>query len=152
MAKQLGHLTEFDPAVDKIGNYLERVDLFFQVNETKDDKRVPFLLNAIGGKTYALLRDLTDPDLPSTKTLDGLKTLLRQHFEPKPIIVAERFYFHKRSQGPTESIADYVAELRRLAKTCQFGTFLEEALRDQLVCGVRSLTIEIAVRGRPEAG
>jgi len=34
-------------------------------------------------------------------------------------------------------IADFVANLRRLAKTCNFGRYLDTTLRDQLVCGLR---------------
>lgn len=51
---------------DKIATYLERVDLFFTANETADDKRVPISFNTIKGRTYALLRDLVAPYLPST--------------------------------------------------------------------------------------
>ena len=33
-------------------------------------------------------------------------------------------------------------ELRHLARTCDFGQFLEEALRDRLVCGLNSGSIQ----------
>ena len=39
-------------------------------------------------------------------------------------------------------MARYMAELRRLAKTCQFGTFLNEALMDQFVCGLSAVNIQ----------
>ena len=65
------------------------------------------------------------------KTLEG-------HFEPTPIVIAERFHFHKRDQRAGESIADFVAELRRLATNCKFGAHLEEALRDRFVCGLNN--------------
>ena len=39
-------------------------------------------------------------------------------------------------QRDKETVADYVAELRRLSKTCNFGGYLDTALRDQLVCGL----------------
>ena len=39
-------------------------------------------------------------------------------------------------------MARYMAELWRLAKTCQFGTFLKEALRDQFVCGLSAVNIQ----------
>ena len=35
-----------------------------------------------------------------------------------------------------------MAELRKLADCCQFGGYLEEALRDRLVCGLRDEAIQ----------
>ena len=69
------------------------------------------------------------------------ETLLA-HFEPKPLVIAERFYFHSRSQKSTESIAQYLAELRRLATYCDFKDHLEDALLDRLVCGLVNATIQ----------
>ena len=63
---------------------------------------------------------------------------LKKHFEPKKIIIAERFNFHRRNQASDESITEYVAELRKLAASCEFGGNLEESLRDRFVCGLRS--------------
>ena len=65
-------------------------------------------------------------------------------FCPKPIVIAERFYFHNRNQRATESIADYMAELRRLAMHCDFGRQLNEALRDRLICGLQQHSSEEA--------
>ena len=53
-------------------------------------------------------------------------------------MIAERYHFHLRQQTSNESVAEYIAELRRLASTCEFGAFLDEALRDRFVCGLRS--------------
>lgn len=76
MATQLEQLPKFDPATSKIGAYLERVDLYFSCNNTASEK-VPIFLNVIEGKTYALLRDLVDPVLLSTKSIDKLKEVLK---------------------------------------------------------------------------
>lgn len=127
MATQQGHLSEFDSATGKIDAYFKWVDIFFITNNTADEKQVAILLNVIGGKTHTLLQDLVTPALPSTKMLAELKQVLKDHFELKPIIVVERFFFHQRSQNLTGTIAEYVAELRRLTKCCEFGQFLEES-------------------------
>ena len=37
---------------------------------------------------------------------------------------------------------EYVAELRRLATHCEFGAFLQDTLRDRLVCGLRSIAAQ----------
>ena len=39
-------------------------------------------------------------------------------------------------------MAEYLAEFRRLAAGCTFGDHLEEALRDRLVCGLHSESIQ----------
>ena len=59
--------------------------------------------------------------------------LVEGHFEQKPIIIAERFHFHKRNQAAGESVAQFIAELRRLARHCDLKTFVNKALRDRLV-------------------
>lgn len=65
------------------------------------------------------------------------------HFELKPSIIAERFQFHKRTQNAGESIASYIAELRRLAARCSFPReYLDDTLRDRFVCGLRSENIQ----------
>ena len=53
-------------------------------------------------------------------------------------MIAERLYFYSRNQKPTESVAEYVAELRRFATHCEFGDGPNDALRDRLVCGLRN--------------
>ena len=92
----------------------------------------------IGGKTYSLLRNLLSPALPKDKDFAALTTELKNHFEPKKVIIVERFNFYRRNQQVGESIATYVAELRRLATDCAFNAHLTEALRDKFVCGLRS--------------
>lgn len=41
-----------------------------------------------------------------------------------------------------ESVNLYVVELKILSIHCEFGAFLPEALRDRLVCGLRSETTQ----------
>ena len=40
-------------------------------------------------------------------------------------------------QQDNEAVAEYFAEPRKLGKTSNFGDYLEKALRDQLVCGLK---------------
>ena len=135
-------LDEFDPRDDSITAYVERVTLYFQANGIADDKQVAVFLSAIGAKTYSLLRNLTTPTLPKDKSFTQLVEILKRHYEPKPLVIAERFNFHKRAQQMGESVRDFTAELRRLTIHCDFGDHLDEALRDRFVCGLTSETIQ----------
>ena len=132
-----GSVQEYNQENELFSAYLERVDLFFSANDVGDDKKVPIFLTVVGSKTYSLLRSLVAPSLPQEKTFAELSEVLKVHFEPKPLVIAERFLFHKRSQALGESIANYMAELRKLSTHCEFGDHLNEALRDRLVCGMR---------------
>ena len=138
----IGQMQPFDPANDRISKYLERVQLLFQANGIADNKKVPALLSIIGGGTYTLLSDLLAPDKPSSKTVDQLTQVLVKHYEPKPVVIAERFQFHWKNQATTETVAEYEAELRRLATHCAFGDYLSEAIRDCIVCGLRNKGIQ----------
>ena len=137
----IGRINEYRPENELLSSYLERVDAFFSANEINEEKKVPAFLSLIGSKTYSLLKNLVAPKLPKEKTFEQLVAALKQHFEPKPLVIAERFHFHRREQAEGESINEYMAELRRLTTHCKFGAFLDEALRDRLVCGLRNESI-----------
>ena len=111
-----GKIGEFFPDEETISNYLERVEIFFQANGIAEDenKKVPVFLSIAGGDIYALLQSLVSPVKPQEKTFAKLKTEMMKPFQPKKVIIAECFNFHQRNQAPDESIAEYVAELRKL--------------------------------------
>ena len=150
VAHTFGQLPEFHPESESISAYIERANLFFTANTVPDGKKVSVFLTVIGGKTYTRLRSLLSPDLPQDKTYDVLVETLKQHYEPKPLVIAERFHFHRRNQAASESIAEYVAELRRLSTHCEFGPYLGQALRDRLVCGLQHESIQKRLLAEPD--
>ena len=138
----IGHIQEFQPENELLSSYLERVQLFFIANDVVEEKKVAVFLSVIGSKTYSLLRNLLAPNLPQNQAYAALMETLKKHFEPKPVVIAERFHFHRRNQAIGETISTYLAELRRLSTHCAFADYLEQALRDRLVCGIRSESIQ----------
>ena len=99
-------------------------------------------LSIISCETYAVLRGLLAPDKPADKDLKTLTDTLTKHFEPSKLLIAERFHFHRRTQGSEESIADFVAGLRKLSIHCKFSGFLDDSQRDRFVRGLRSEQIQ----------
>ena len=135
----IGQVEAFQSGVDDWEQYTERLEQYFVANDIVDaGKKLAVFLTVVGTKTYALLSDLLAPDKPATKSYKELVGVLKAHWKPKPVIIAERFHFHQRTQHEGEDVASFMAALRRLADKCAFGTHLEEALRDRLVCGLRS--------------
>ena len=139
----IGSIESYDPAKEDWNSYAERFEQYVIANELKDEKKiVAVFLTSVGSKSYNLLRDLKAPAKPSEFKLAELLKTLSNHFQPKPIIIAERFHFHKRDQDEGEGVADYAAALKRCSERCEFGEFLEQALRDRFVCGMRNRQIQ----------
>ena len=130
MSTLLGNLESFDEKTEDWSSYIERVEQFFIANGVKEEKHVPTLLSVIGGKTYTLLRNLSAPVKPAERSFKEIVELLRKHLSPKPLVIAERFRFHRRDQLSGESISNYVAELKKLSEHCAFGDSLKDSLRD----------------------
>ena len=112
------------------------------VNSIADGRKVSVLLAIIGAKTYGILKSLMSPALPKEKSLDDLQEALKAHFDPKPLVIAERFRFYQRSQAEGESVEEFAANLRCLTIRCSFGDYLPQALRDKFICGVRNNAIQ----------
>ena len=106
------------------GVFGKRLSQFFIANEIPTARKGALLLSVIGSRTYTLLRSLLHPEVPGDKTYEQLVTALQEHFEPKRLVVVERFHFNRLNQGNGESVLEYVAELKRLAGTYEFGAFL----------------------------
>ena len=110
-----GRMQPFVNDTESISAYLERLHLYFEANSIAAEKKVSVLLTVIGAENYTLLRGLVSPTLPKDKTFDELEAVLKAHFEPKALVIAERFRFYRRDQGAEESIANFVAPLRKFA-------------------------------------
>ena len=143
MTNLIGQVEAFQPGIDDWEQYTERLEQYFVANKVVDEaQQLAVSITVVGSKTYALLSDLLVPVKPADKSYKELKDVLKAHLKPKPLIIAERFQFHQRSQQTGEDVASYMAALRRLADKCSYGAHLEEALRDRFVCGLQGAAIQ----------
>ena len=121
--------------------YLARVDQFYKANKIEDARKKSVFLTVIGDTTFKLLETLSAPSSVADKTLLELQHLLTDHFTPKCLVIAERYRFWSRNQLASELYHDYVAELRKLARSCDFDDGLDDALCDKFVCGIRDAAV-----------
>ena len=75
---------------------------------------------------------------------------MKDHVEPKPSVVVQRFTFHSRIRRQGELVSNYVAELNKLSEHCVFGDSLQEMLRDRLVCGISDPRIQRRLLSEPD--
>ena len=135
---------EFDRRED-FDSYVAVVKFFGRVNKVAEEEKTDQFLLFVGRDAFEKLKTLCSPEEPEGKSLEELLNLLRNYYKPKPSIMAERHKFYNRKQMPNKSIAECEAELRRLAKTCEFTastdpalTPLLHSLRDQFVFGLNN--------------
>ena len=124
----------FDPDVEQWQTYMERMDQLFNASNiaSKDQKRSLFI-KFIGPRTYRLLRDLCQPELPKDVEFKKLVDLLKDHYTPAIVIFKERRAFYSAHKNPGESVVEWHARIRRLAVNCEFGSKLESTLIDKFV-------------------
>lgn len=133
--KMIGHMDPFLIGND-FSEYEMRLQQFFIVNDVAEEKKVAFFITYIGADAYSVLRKLFSPEDPCKKTYKDLVDALKTYFEPSINEIAESYKFSKAEQG-SKSIKEFIVELKSLAQKCNFEIFLDRALRDKFVCGVR---------------
>ena len=86
---------------------------YINANDIAAEKRVALFLTLMGSEAYALLRNLCAPELPSRLSLEQLRYKMKEHLQPKPSILSERFKFKECRQREDESIIQYLASLKK---------------------------------------
>ena len=147
----IGRLGSFDRDREPFSSYIERMEMFFIANnivETDEDdnetkgRKKAILLTEIGTDVYLALANLLAPRKARDATFDDIIRILQSHFDPKPLEIAESYKFGTRKQRQGESISDFIIALKNLSTHCNFGEFLDRALRDRFVCGLQDERIQ----------
>ncbi|XP_058817327.1 uncharacterized protein K02A2.6-like [Topomyia yanbarensis] len=134
----------FDKKKLKWMRWVERLETAFSIFGIADAvMRKNLLLHHMGPETYDVICDKIAPEVPRDKTYEQIVVTLEGFFNPQPLEISENFRFKCRRQGdknaasPDESVDEYLVSLRRIAVTCNFGDYLDTALRNQLVFGIK---------------
>ena len=138
-----GTIGEFVEGNEDWTEYEERLGHFFAANGvTEEPKQRSILLSVCGARTYRLIRSLTTPRKPGEVPYADLVRLVGNHHNPRPSEIVQRFKFHNQFRKSGQSVANFVAELRQLSENCEFGAYLDDMLRDRLVCGINNDSIQ----------
>ncbi|XP_049268011.1 uncharacterized protein LOC119379063 [Rhipicephalus sanguineus] len=146
---RLGKLDEFDEKDQNFESYLERFEHFVTANDIKEEKKLAVFLSLIGPRTYEVLKSLVVPAVPGDKSFEEVTVLLKKHYSPQCSVIAERCKFNKRAQEQG-SVEDFIVALKHLARKCDLGQFLQDALRDRIVAGIRRKETQLALFGEED--
>ena len=138
-----GNIGEFNAERETWPLYVDRLKQFFEANDVKaQGKKRAILLSVCGADTYKLISSLVAPEKPGDKTFDELIAVTKNHFNPKPSVIVERYKFNSKVRQPHQSVSQFIAELRHIAQHCDYGETLNDMLRDRLVCGINDDRIQ----------
>ena len=114
-------------------NYEIAVDL----SDAAAKKRAAVFLACVGTAAYGVFRtfqfDADDDRQDVGKIIDAFE----KHCIGEANITYERYLFHQRVQQPGECFDDFLADLRKLVRTCEFGELKDSLIRDRIVIGIR---------------
>ena len=81
-------------------------------------RKVAILLSASEQSTFKTISSLVDADALKNIAYSEPIKLLSDHYDPAPSSIVQRYKFYN-TEG--ESIANFVAALRQIAKYCEYG-------------------------------
>ena len=130
-------IDNFNPSKISLELWLSLLEAnFSHLNVTEDDKKKNVLLVSVGTDVFSILGNLCAPDLPHTKSYADLVSLLKAHYIVKPSYHRSLITFQQRKKRKDETVQELYADLKALAKNCNFGNQFDARVRDQLFMAV----------------
>ena len=107
-----GRVDQFNQEVESWTANTELLTAYFEANEVTDvSKQRAILLSVIGLKSNALMQNFVSPTQPTDKTYVLIK-IIKNHHHPKPSVIVQRFKFITSFQQRSQTVSEFVAELR----------------------------------------
>lgn len=145
------NFTVFSPERESWDSFMEHFECFLLAQEFKElttDRR-GYFLSACGPEMFSTARALAAPVPLHSIPWETLIVKLRNHYTLTPSRIARRHAFCQCTQHEGETISQYMASLRAAAIPCEFRE-LDDALVEQLVCGVRDLRLQCHLLARSD--
>ena len=132
----------FDPKTERIDDYKDQFNFYCVAHGMAAEKQKALFLTSIGQQMYVNLKTWIQPNILSALTLAQIVAQLKEHTKEETVEITECYKFFRRQQQPREAVIEYMSGLKQLARTCNFAAYLDTALQDQFVCGMRDLRIQ----------
>ena len=116
----------------------ENYTLATKLDKEEEARQVATLLAVIGKEANKVLRTFTWSSPDDAKQIAVDFTQFEEYCIPRENTIYERFLFFTRDQRESESVDQYLTELRQIAENCDFESITpDQLLRDRLVTGTR---------------
>ena len=138
----------FNSSRENFKMYRQRFENYLTMKGVFEDKMLcsQMLLNSIGPSHYQLIISLISPKKPTELSYDELIKCTEDHLCPKKNVLVAQHTFLSTYQQENQTIASYVAQLRRDIDDCDFvctckSSIANTFLRAQFIRGLRDNSI-----------
>ena len=105
-------------------------------------RRMATLLTCIGSYALDVIDSMEFESEDQRKQPDVILEKMENYCIGECNETFERYVFNRRGQESNESVDAYVTALRKLAKTCNYGTLADSLIRDRIVVGIKTIQLE----------
>ncbi|XP_039304646.1 uncharacterized protein LOC120357660 [Solenopsis invicta] len=123
--------------------FKQRVDIYMTANDfhkKSEEVKVAIFLNTIGEEGIDIFNNFQLSEVDQKK-YDLVVKKFDEYFLPKKNVVYESFLFYKKVQESNEPVDNFVKELKKLARNCEFPDE-QDMIRDRLVLGIADTTVQ----------
>lgn len=110
-------------------------------NVEEQKVQVAVFLNIIGEEAIELFNTFELSEAQKGN-LDSIMQAFEDYCCPRKNETYERFMFFNRHQRDGEPFDHYFTELKKLAKTCNFGTQTDSLIRDRIILGMKDSSLQ----------
>jgi len=111
----------------------DNYEIVSDLTDVSDKKRAAVFLACVGTAAHRVFRTSKFDDPDDRANVDKIKEAFKRHCIGEANVTYERFLFHQRVQQPGESFDDFLADVRKMASTCEFEGLEDSLIRDRIV-------------------
>lgn len=133
MTNYIGKIQPFDGGNFEL--FHQQLECLLTLNDVPESKQTPLLLTHLTPKVLEILNLLCVPENPIKKSYLELIELLNERYIQSTSSALDRTIFRSRNQKLNESIEDYVIELKKLARRCNFKDY-DDQVKEKFIDGI----------------
>ena len=146
-------LSSNEGLADRWKYFKQRFELFKDASDlgSKTEKQqTSTFLHVAGDDAITLYNTFEFADQADSKKLAPVMKKFEDYCIPKKNITYQRYLFFSRHQNASETIDQYVTDLRSRSQTCEFGALADSLIRDMIVIGIRSNGLRESLLQEPD--
>lgn len=119
-----------------VDDYFKRFEWAFKLSKIPEAEYADYARVHMGAELNNALKILVAPSTPESRTYEQIRSVLIAHFDVQKNKYSESVKFRQIIQQQNESIANFSLRLKEGATFCEYDTFLDRMLIEQLLHGL----------------